>query len=87
MLEPLWQITETYVSYNDVVDKWGAASALRAAYETGPDGKRLGLDLISAATALNIVFPDKKVAEIIKDLDNAHQSAIDKAKTQKENVK
>lgn len=85
MLDPLWQVSETYVSYNDVVDKWGAASALHAAMLSN-NGKQ-GLDLASAAIALNIVFPDKKVAEIIKDLSKAQQSALDKASACKEKVK
>ena len=86
MLNPLWQSTETYISYNDVVDKWGAASALQAALiPTG--GRGQGLDLAASAVTLNIVFPDKTITQIIKDLSRAQQSAVDKATPCRENVK
>jgi len=80
-MEPLWQCTETYVSYNDVVDKWGSASAM---FQVA-DGK--GHDRVSAAVALNIVFPNVKTAQIIKDLDQAEQSALSKLNTWKEHIK
>lgn len=81
MMEPLWQCTETYVSYNDVVDKWGSASALHRTSEGD------GLNRVSAAVALNIMFPNVKTTQIIKDLDQAEQSALSKLNTWKESVK
>ena len=74
MLNPLWHSTETYISYNDVVDKWGLKAALREGV----------LDALSAAVALNIVFPDKTVTEITNDLSDARKRAI---KDSKENVR
>ena len=74
MLNPLWQSTETFVSYHDVVDKWGLKAALREGV----------IDALSAAIALNIVFPDKTVTEITNDLSDARKRAI---RDSKENVR
>jgi hypothetical protein len=70
VLKPLWYSTETYIGYNDTVDKWGTKAALRGG----------NLDVVSAAIALHIVFPDKTVAEIVKDLSMARDSAVKDSK-------
>lgn len=66
MLNRLWESTETYISYNDVVDKWGMKSAIRVE----------PLDVLSAAVALNLVFPEVTVIKITKDLALARVNAI-----------
>lgn len=70
MLRPLWYSSETYVSYNDVVDKWGLKAALRDSV----------LDALSAAIALNLVFPERTVAEVTKDLLMSRRKAISESK-------
>lgn len=75
MLETLWQSTETYISYVDIVDKWAEACVRHSL----TDAKRPKLDMVSAAIAINAMFPTNSISKIIKDLSRAVQDIEDRA--------